>query len=120
MGWTYFPKPQGLTTIETIRQELSGPEGCPVVVDAIVNGTYYAAMRSARVSGAVVAIVCLIQDAGREIGLKFMDEGMGPRYHDAPAAVLAALTPTTSEWALNWRAACGMPTAGHVAQASLS
>lgn len=115
MGWTFFKQPKHLSAIETVRQELTSPAGCPVVADAIVGGTYYGAMRSASQPGAVVCIVCLIEHQRGEIGLKFMDESMGPYYFGAPAHVLAALTPTDCQTANEWRAKCGMP-AGEASQ----
>lgn len=119
MGWTFFKKPQHLSVIETIREELSSPAGCPVVVDALVNGTYYGAVRSASDPAEVFGLVCLVEHSRGEIGLKFMDEGMGPFYWDAPGAVLAQLTPTDSAQANAWRAKCGMPAGAVAAQASL-
>lgn len=37
---------------------------------------------------------------------KDMDESMGPCYYDCPESILKLLSPTDSEYALNWRASC--------------
>ena len=37
---------------------------------------------------------------------KEMDESMGPCYYDCPKSILDALSPTESEWAIEWRKKC--------------
>ena len=41
-----------------------------------------------------------------EWGYKSMDETMGPNVADAPMKLLALLSPTTSQWAQDWRQKC--------------
>jgi hypothetical protein len=55
------------------------------------------------------ALVCLVRDNtkdrdGRNFGVKDMSETMGPCEAECPAKILDLLAPTTSEYALAWRA----------------
>ena len=119
MGWTFYRKPQGATDIELMREEATGRrdgkgERHQVLADAIVRGVWYAAV-TGKEPGEVFAAVGLIENKGGEFGCKLMSEEMGPYYYDAPASVLAALSPTKYESANEWRAKCGMP-AGVITQ----
>lgn len=75
--------------------------------------TYYAAVEHIREGGAreVFAVICLVRYNPRDregyvFGYKDMTESMGPCEVDCPPAILDLLTPTTSEYAIAWRARC--------------
>ncbi len=62
--------------------------------------------------GEVFALVCLVRrnpksTDGHAFGYKDMSESMGPWEDGCPAKILDLLTPTTSEYALDWRALPG-------------
>ena len=59
----------------------------------------------------VFALVCLVKynkraSDGMVFGYKDMSETMGPNESECPARILDMLGPTTSEYALQWRARC--------------
>lgn len=54
----------------------------------------------------VFAAVVLTRQGGGEWGYKDMDETCGPNESGAPPALLAKLTPTTSDYANDWRDRC--------------
>jgi len=59
----------------------------------------------------VIAIVCLLRHVpnakdGYTFGYKDMTENMGPYESKCPKTILNLLTPTTSEYAINWRKRC--------------
>jgi hypothetical protein len=106
MGWHYFQAPKGERVIDTIRREVIGAGvPCEIVAAAVYLREAYLAIRDNR-SGAVSAVMVLIDRGRDEMGLKVIEEEMGPFYYRAPARVLDALTPTDNETAQRWRAAC--------------
>ena len=75
-----------------------------VLKSAMVGSIYYAAVRyKDNKIGAVVIRTSV--DKG-EFYYKDMDETMNPYYYDCPASILKLLTPTDSEYALEWRKTC--------------
>jgi len=59
----------------------------------------------------VVGVVCQLRHVprakdGYNFGYKDMDETVGPCEFRCPATILALLTPTTHEYALDWRKRC--------------
>ncbi|WP_337847823.1 hypothetical protein [Sphingomonas sp.] len=77
------------------------------------NRVYYAAAQTLEngVAGAVFAMVCLVRwnprsRDGHQFGYKDMSENMGPCEADCPAHILDLLTPTESQYALEWRQRC--------------
>lgn len=93
MGWSVMSKAPAEGWKAFLDANYASAE-TKVLQSAIVKGVYYAAVKCA--SGAVVAIVTLIEGAG----WKTMDESMGPYYYGCPASVLSLLTPTKCESAL--------------------
>lgn len=54
----------------------------------------------------VFAAVILTSIENGEWGYKDLDETCGPNASEAPRSILALLSPTTREWALDWRKRC--------------
>ena len=54
----------------------------------------------------VFAVVILTSIENGEWGYKDMDEACGPNASEAPRSIRAHLSPTTREWALDWRKRC--------------
>lgn len=100
MGWSVLSKPPAEGWKAFLDANYKSAETA-VIKSTIVRDVYYAAVKCA--SGAVVAIVTMIEGGG----WKTMDESMGPYAWDCPASILSLLSPTTSEYALKWRAKCG-------------
>ncbi len=77
------------------------------------NRTYYAAAQviTNGVGGEVFAIICKVlwnphSKTGEQFGYKDMSESMGPYEDNCPQNILDLLTPTQSEYALDWRRRC--------------
>jgi hypothetical protein len=104
MGWWFSEKRFDETIFEFIkRKEFSGNE---VVGMAIKLGEAYVAWKG--VDGKVRAAVVLIdyRTERDRIGLKILDEDMGPYYYRCPEKILALLSPTEDQTALRWRDMC--------------
>ena len=54
----------------------------------------------------VTAAIVLFNFNKKEYGYKDMDETMGPYNYDCPIRIINLLTPTTNEFALEWRKGC--------------
>lgn len=81
-----------------------------------VRSVFYAAVESKKRPGEVWALVIKLwrtPNSYYNFTEKAMDETVGPVYTDAPKKVLDLLTPTDSEWANEWRAACRKKIAHH-------
>ncbi len=77
------------------------------------NRTYYAAAQVIEngVPGEVFAIVCKVlwnprSKSGENFGYKDMTENMGPCEDDCPRHIFDLLSPTSHEYALDWRRRC--------------
>ena len=106
MGWHFRQAVKGEKAIDSIRAHVIGAGvPCEIVAAAVYLREGYLAIRDDR-TGAVSAVVVLIDRRAGEIGFKVIDEEMYPFYYRAPARVLDALTPTGNEAAKGWRAAC--------------
>ena len=106
MGWTYYHAPAGSSTRDLIVAELNSD--IEIVAQGMTGKVWYAAARYAG-SDEVFALVALTDRRSRtyhNFGYKLMDESVGPCEAHAPKRVLQVLTPTTSEWAGEWRTAC--------------
>lgn len=96
-----------------------------VLKSAIVGSVYYAAVRHLKryvgrdengqdiykdvVNEPVFAVVFLTQTDSKDyfnFSYKDMSEDMGPYDCDCPVSILKLLSPTDSEWALEWRERC--------------
>lgn len=105
MGWTSYHRDKGQTTADHLAGQLLGPDQ-RFVATGTDGGTFYAAVRNA--DGETWGLVVLTQwsKGYYNYTYKAMDEGMGPNESKAPARVLDALSPTTSEYATEWRERC--------------
>lgn len=107
MGWTFYRREKNAeTNAEHFAAKLDARY--EVITHGTVDGVFYAAIGD-RTTQKVTAYVALIRwgsDPLYNFGYKDMDETAGPCYYRAPKAVLNALTPTTHENALAWRANC--------------
>jgi hypothetical protein len=107
MGWTTTHRAKGISNDAWFQQEVVG-EGRTILASSTIKTIYYAAVRDDD-TGEVWALVCLTQRMPRShfnYGWKSMSDTMGPGAAQAPAKVLDALTETTNEYALAWRAEC--------------
>lgn len=55
---------------------------------------------------AVVFLTAVDTNDYYNFSYKDMDESCGPFYYDCPDSILKLLSPTTNEWALEWRKKC--------------
>ncbi len=116
MGWTgyyatHYKRDGSIDRKAELDYELFtrwyGTEGAhELLKSAVVGSTYYAAARSQR--GNVYGLVVLTQTSRKmEDGCNFwykdMSEDMGPCECDCPLSILKLLSPTDSEYALDWR-----------------
>lgn len=67
------------------------------------KGKYYRAVYRNNKTGKVFAVVAITTMEGDEMGVKLMDETVGPTFDDFPLSYLKKLTPTTEKYALEWR-----------------
>lgn len=105
MGWVTYYRPPGQSDKEHFTQELMD-KGRVILDCATVKNVFYAAVKDA--DGQVWALVCMIQRTRGDynFGYKSMDETVGPCYYDCPARILDLLTPTTYQYAIEWREHC--------------
>lgn len=119
MGWLYMKSLKGYSGP---RQYLDAqytyerPERRSRVLRSTLVGkrVYYAAVETVRVPTGELeayAAVCLYRWNPRDpegyiFGYKDMDETVGPYECECPARILDLLTPTTSEYAVQWRDRC--------------
>ncbi|MDT7533106.1 hypothetical protein OVY48_06605 [Sphingobium sp. SA2] len=96
------------------RDVEGGTAGLKVLASSCLqNRTYYAAAQviTNGVGGEVFAIICKVlwnphSKTGEQFGYKDMSESMGPYEDNCPQNILDLLTPTQSEYALDWRRRC--------------
>ena len=118
MGWLYMQSLDGHKTPKayldnqlTFERE-TGSKSRVLKSSVVKFRTYYAAVEIEREgTREVVAVVCMINYNTRDkegyiFGYKDMDETMGPYQTECPTSILDLLTPTTSEYAVQWRANC--------------
>ena len=103
MGWDYFVPPPGKFTHAILADEFPS---LTFKASRMVGRTFYAAAERKDEPGEVFALVILTERRGFRFGYKTMDEGMGPCESECPPEILDLLSPTTSEYALAWRARC--------------
>ena len=106
MGWTYRHVNSPVRRAEECRSEIS--DKYEILKDALIGSTWYAALRHKETGKVHAAIVLTEVDNGDHynFGVKFMDENMCPFYYDCPESILSLLSPTTEEYALEWRKKC--------------
>lgn len=119
MGWTGYHASHYRNGIIDRRAELdeqmSGETeaGKWEIVKSTMRGSvYYAAIRRTDKRNGeshVFGCVCLTSVDNSDyynFSYKDMSEDMGPCYYDCPLSILNLLSPTESEYALNWREKC--------------
>lgn len=119
MGWLYMNSLGGFVSPKAYLEDqftcTNEHKSSRVLRSSLVAmRTWYAACETIdRASGAreVFAIVCLVSSNprskdGHVFGYKDMTEHMGPCEANCPAAILALLTPTDHEHAVDWRNRC--------------
>ncbi len=117
MGWTTTYKEKSVSAKEYIEKKLlvwtSDTHTYKVLDGGVVKfRTYYGAVeKTENVSGerSVFAVVILLnyyKDGYYNFGYKDMSEDMGPCQSECPERILKLLTPTTSEYANDWRDRC--------------
>lgn len=112
MGWTFSHKPKSMTTKEYLEQEIncSNDHGTWTVLacKSKLHVSYLAIKFVNATENKVFAGVFLTKRVKGQFnfGYKDMDESMGPYERDCPKEILDLLTPTTSEYAIEWRKEC--------------
>lgn len=118
MGWwgrEIYPCPQGKDRLQyMITEEGLNDEDEThrwEVVDAVLRGStaYAAVKRTVKATGEFkIFAVVMLSSYGRDhyLMIKSMDESQGPYAYNCPKRIIERLTPTDSEYALRWRAAC--------------
>jgi hypothetical protein len=119
MGSTSTHRAKGITTHDFFA-ELLAPN-YEIVASSTKGGAFYAATRHVE-TGVVDGFVAVISwgSGYYNFTYKDMDERMGPGADEAPAKVLDALSPTTHEYALEWRARCRANLARRAASAKIT
>jgi hypothetical protein len=116
MGWTWEPRPKGLSLKETLMAKAtfeSGPVKSRALDCAIVKfkTAYLAVEHENREKGTkkIYALVFLLghdPHSVYDLGYKDVDEEMGPCEDECPERILDLLTPTEVAYALDWRRRC--------------
>lgn len=117
MGWTFCPRPAGVSVTEFLRREFSQTHapgaraGFEILCDHITREAYFAVMKRTNPGGEslLFCLVCLIEVSGSEYGYKDMTESMGPNVL-APLPFFRKLEEMIPEpdgpYAAAWRARC--------------
>lgn len=109
MGWTSYQATHykgGRIDRKAECMDVASYGGEKVVKASMKGSVFYAAVRSSRNPDRVYGLVILTQVDNGCFCYKDMTEDMGPGYCDCPKSVLDALTPTTSQYAKEWRRSC--------------
>jgi Domain of unknown function (DUF6927) len=109
MGWTGMHREPGISDRAFFEAEFPlGLKRDGQILDcATVSNTFYAAVRD-HADGKVWALVVLMQRVRGEFNFcyKELDEAMGPAEDRCPVRILDLLSPTSNEYAVEWRARC--------------
>lgn len=113
MGWTYTHK-GNLTSVKSFFEDQfnftkeNGTYGKILDCKSTINTAYIAYETGNSEKSEVIGIVCLLNRRKEyyNFGYKDMDESMGPNEDHCPVSILNLLSPTTNEWANEWRARC--------------
>lgn len=106
MGSTSYNVDLSRKTADILADDLN--EKYEVVDSSTKSGVCYLAVRD-KTDGLVSAVVVLFRRTPKDyynFWCKWIDEGMGPGEADCPDRILDKLSPTTSEWANEWRSNC--------------
>ena len=104
MGWTGIPK--HFDSASEKKQYLDGlfGDGIKVLLSRMVSNEYYAAIQLD--DGTVTAYVVKTASRSAEFLYKGVSEDCGPVWTKCPKMILDVLSPTESQWALEWRKKC--------------
>jgi hypothetical protein len=117
MGWTFCPRPTGVSVTEFMRREFTQiyvpneKTGFEILHDQSTREAYFAIVKRADPAGQsrLFCLACLFEASGSEIGYKDMTESMGPNIL-APLPFFQELEKMIPEpdgqYAIEWRARC--------------
>lgn len=104
MGWLYTEKIKGERIVDHLkRTEFAG---CDIVAASVKLRSAIVAYRSA---DQIVKAAVVLLDHDRQkgvLGVKVIDEDMGPFCYEAPKKLLDLLSPTSDPTASRWRDLC--------------
>jgi len=126
MGWMWTNRPKGVSDMEWFGSpEYEGhPKDSGYRLLATARDGFTAVYGALEIPGGdVVGVVWLTGYAPNDyynFGTKGMSEDMGPGETRCPERILDMLTPTDSEWAQQWRAACRAYHAARKARPSIT
>lgn len=107
MGWDVTNVGRNITTKQFVEYEYKRLEAYELL--AIGQGKrihgevpFYLALKE-KATGEVSALIVLSKRRNGQVALKAIDESSGPFVYDCPQSVFKLLTPTTSEFAKEWR-----------------
>jgi len=106
MGWDGTPVGRNIKTLDYLTFEYNKQSNWTVVAAGQGQrrggeSVYYHAIQNQK--GEVFAVVTLVKRNNGWLYKKTMGEDEGPGQSDCPRKVFEALTPTTSQWANEWR-----------------
>ncbi len=104
VSWKYDKTEQEALVLLRLTRGLNGK----VLDHAVVSSVLYAAIESptGEVFAAVIPFELARKDGGWELLYDMMSETVGPCEQKCPARILNMLSPTTEEYAINWREKC--------------
>ncbi len=105
MGWTTMHRKTPVK--DWFASEINSGLNKVVEVKIVHRKELYAAIQ--KENGEVVAFMYLLdykKDGYYNFGYKSMDETCMPYYFKCPKSILDKLTPTTNEYAIQWREEC--------------
>jgi hypothetical protein len=107
MGWTTLHRQTPIK--DWYKSEIEYQGHLEVLETRIVHrNELYSAVKDKR-DGTIFAMVWMLKYYPKDyynFGYKDMDETMHPYFYNCPKSILAKLTPTTNEHALEWRQGC--------------
>jgi hypothetical protein len=104
VGWYYSHGTKNQTWKEFIFSRFDRPDH-KIEQCSIKGSVAYLACRTTKPE-MVYGLVLLLQTQDGLKGYKPIEEFAGPLDSDAPVSLIKRLSPTTSEWALEWRKRC--------------
>jgi hypothetical protein len=109
MGWIVLDhRPAGESHEDFFARRLIGPKQ-EILASAHfggIGGTFYAAVREKASEKVWALVVPCTGCPGARFGWKESEESQGPAECECPAHILDLLSPTTDEYALEWRRRC--------------
>lgn len=104
LSWKYDKKEQADLVLLRLTRGLNGK----ILDHAVVSSVLYAAIENpdGDVFAAVAPFEVVKRGSGWELLYNIMSEYVGPCEQKCPARILNVLTPTTEEYAINWREKC--------------